>query len=144
MGAIAPWTPFGNLRKEMDEMFDRFLDPRDWAPALGEWIPKIDVAETGNAVSVKAEIPGMDQKDIQVLLQDDVLTIKGEKKQEKGEKDEKYYRLERSYGTFARALRMPVTVDAGKVTATFKNGLLTVTLPKAPGAKGTTIPVKGE
>jgi HSP20 family protein len=93
---------------------------------------------------VKAEIPGMDPKEIQLSLQDQVLTLKGEKKQEKEEKDEHYYRAERSYGTFVRAVRLPTPVDGSKVAATFKNGLLTVTLPKAPTAKGTTIPIKAE
>jgi HSP20 family protein len=93
---------------------------------------------------VKAEVPGMDAKDIELSLHGEVLTLKGEKKQEKEteEKNEHYYRIERSYGAFARAIRLPASVDGSKVTATFKNGLLTVTLPKAPAAKGTTIPIK--
>ena len=77
-------------------------------------------------------------------LQESLLTIKGEKKQEKEEKDEHYHRIERSYGAFTRSLRLPVAVDAGKVTATVKSGLLTVTLPKIPAARGTTIAVKAE
>ena len=76
--------------------------------------------------------------------QDQVLTIKGEKRQEKEEKDEHYFRMERSYGGFVRSIRLPVPVDGSKVSATFKNGLLTVRLPKTPAAKGTTIPVKAE
>ena len=91
---------------------------------------------------VKAEIPGVEQKDINVSLEDQVLTIKGEKHHEKEEKDEKYHRVERSWGAFTRALRMPVAVAGDKVSATFKDGMLTIMLPKAPEAKGTTIPVK--
>jgi HSP20 family protein len=86
----------------------------------------------------------MDQKDIQISLQENLLTIKGEKRQEKEEKDERYHRVERSYGSFTRSVRLPVGVDASKVTATFKNGLLTVTMPKTVAAKGTTIPIKVE
>ena len=86
----------------------------------------------------------MEEKDIQVSLQENLLTIKGEKKQEKEEKDERYHRVERSYGAFTRSVRLPVAVDASKVTASFKNGLLTVTLPKTPAAKGTMIPIKAE
>ena len=86
----------------------------------------------------------MEEKDIQVSLQENLLTIKGEKKQEKEAKDEHYHRVERSYGSFTRAVRLPVAVDASKVTASFKNGLLTVTLPKTPAAKGTMIPIKAE
>jgi HSP20 family protein len=93
---------------------------------------------------VKAEVPGMDSKDIQLSLQEQVLTIKGEKRQEKEEKDEHYYRAERSYGAFARAVRLPTPVDGSRVTATFKNGVLSVTLPKAAAAKGTMIPIKAE
>jgi hypothetical protein len=86
----------------------------------------------------------MEPKDIQLSLHDQFLTIKGEKKQEKEEKDEHYYRAERSYGVFVRTVRLPATVDGSKVTTPFKNGLLKVTLPKSATAKGTTIPIKGE
>jgi HSP20 family protein len=131
------------LRHEMDRAFDRIFEPR-WEEfeTAGQWAPKVDVSETKDAVVVKAEIPGVEQKDIHVSLQDQVLTIKGEKRQEKEEKDEKYHRVERSWGSFTRAFRMPAAVAGEKVTATFKDGTLTVTLPKAPEAKGTTIPVK--
>jgi HSP20 family protein len=93
-------------------------------------------------VTVKAELPGVEQKDIRVSLQDGVLTVKGEKQAEKEEKDTRYHRVERSYGAFVRSIRMPAAVEAGKVTAMFKDGVVTITLPKAPEAKGTTIPVK--
>jgi HSP20 family protein len=86
----------------------------------------------------------MEAQHIQLSLQDQVLTLKGEKKHEKEQKDEHYYRMERSYGAFVRAVRLPAPADGSKVTASFKNGLLTVTLPKAPTAKGTTIPIKAE
>jgi HSP20 family protein len=133
------------MKKEMDRVFDRFWEgdfPQ--LPAFGEWAPALDVSETKDAVVVKVEVPGADPKDIQVSLQDEVLTLKGEKKQEKEEKDEHYYRSERSYGAFVRAVRLPAPVDGSKVTASFKQGVLTVTLPKAPAAKGTTIPIKAE
>jgi HSP20 family protein len=144
MRALTPWRGMDVLRREMDRVFDRFFEPRgDEVESAGEWAPKVDVSETKDAVVVKAEIPGVEQKDINVSLQDQVLTITGEKHQEKEEKSEKYHRVERSWGAFTRALRMPVAVSADKVTASFKDGMLTVTLPKAPEAKGTTIPVKG-
>ncbi len=142
MRALAPMT---TLKQEMDRLFDRFFEPRwDEFATLGEWAPQLDLSETKDALVVKAEIPGMDPKDIQISLQEQLLTIKGEKKQEKEEKDEHYHRVERSYGGFTRTVRLPVAVDAEKVTASFKNGLLTVKLPKTPAAKGTTIPVKTE
>lgn len=143
MNTLMPWRGFGGLRKEMEDMFERVFEPRgEWPPEFGEWSPKLDVAETKDSVIVKAEVPGIEQKEIGVSLQGDLLTIKGEKTQEKEEKDATYYRVERAYGSFMRAVRMPAPVEASKVTATFKNGLLTVTLPKATEAKGTTIPIK--
>jgi HSP20 family protein len=104
----------------------------------------VDVTETKDTITVKAELPGVEQKDITVTLDDGVLTIKGEKEEKKEEKDTRYHRVERSYGAFARVMRLPAGVDGGKTAASFKDGVLTITLPKAPEAKGTPIPVKAE
>jgi HSP20 family protein len=134
------------MRKEMDRVFDRFWggDPAG-LPAFGTWSPTLDVAVTADTVVVTAEIPGMDAENIHVSLQDEaILILKGEKKQEKEEKDERHYHAERPYGVFARSIRLPVAVDGSQAVATFKNGVLTVTLPKGPEAKGTTIPIKTE
>jgi HSP20 family protein len=145
MPNLKPWTRITDLKQEMDRMLDRMFDSRlDDLPAVGEWMPSLDLSETKEALVVKMEVPGMDPKDMQLSLQENLLTVKGEKKQEKDEKDEQYHRVERSYGAFTRAVRLPIAVDAQKVTASFKNGLLVVTLAKAPGAKGVTIPVKAE
>ena len=148
MGTLAPWAPMTGLRREMDRVFDRFFEPRWEGPrwegmeAVAEWWPKVDLTETKDALVVKAEVPGVEQKDIALNLHNETLTIKGEKREEKEEKDERYHRMERAYGEFVRTLRLPVAVDATRVMASFKNGLLTITLPKTPAAKGTTIPVK--
>jgi len=144
MRVLAPWTGLPTLQKEIDRLFERFWEPRwDEFPVLGgEWAPSLDLSETKDVIVVKAEIPGIEPKEIQVSLQDQVLMIKGEKKQEKEEKDEHYFRKERLYGAFARSIRLPVPVAGEKVSAAFKNGVLTVTLPKTPAAKGTTIPIK--
>jgi HSP20 family protein len=146
MKALAPWTGLTTLQKEIDRLFERFWEPKwdEFPPLGGEWTPSLDLSETKDALVVKAEIPGIEPKEIEVSLQEQVLTIKGEKRQEKEEKDEHYFRMERSYGGFVRSIRLPVPVDGSKVSATFKNGLLTVRLPKTPAAKGTTIPVKAE
>src|SRR5262245_6329556 len=98
MRALTPWKGMDVLRNEMDRVFDRFLEPRwyEWEPA-GEWAPMADRSETKEAVVLKAEIPGVEQKDITVSLQDQMLTIKGEKYRENEEKDEKYHRVERSW-----------------------------------------------
>jgi HSP20 family protein len=145
MRALEPWGGFGSPKKEMDRLFERF---GDWdlpeMRAFGEWTPTLDVSETNESIVVKAEIPGMDSKDILVSLEGPVLNIKGEKKHEKEEKNEQFYRTERAYGAFARSVRLPTAVDGSKVTAAYKNGVLTITMPKAPGAKGSTIPVKAE
>ncbi len=144
MRTLAPWTGTG-LKREMDRLFDRFFEsPRAETPALGDWTPAIDVTEGKDAVTVKAEVAGVDPKDISVSLEGDILTIKGEKEEKKEEKDERQHRVERSWGAFMRAVRLPAPVDGGKVTATFKNGVVTITLPKTPSAKGTTIPIKAE
>ena len=145
MRALTPWTGLSTMKKEMDRVFDRFWDEGvPQLPSMGDWAPAMDVSETKDAVMVKAEVPGMESKDIQLSLQDQILTLKGEKKQEREETEEHYYRMERSYGAFVRTVRLPATVDGSKVTATFKNGLLTVTLPKSATAKGPTIPIKAE
>jgi HSP20 family protein len=143
MRGLMPWTGMSSFKQEMDRLFDRAFETRwDELPALGDWAPSMDISETKDSLVVKVEVPGMDEKDIQISLQENLLTVKGEKHQEKEEKEERYHRIERSYGAFARSVRMPVAVDASRVTATFKNGLLTVTLPKTPAAKGTAIPIK--
>lgn len=143
MRALRPWMEMAMPRTDMARLFDRFLEP-GWSdlPGLGEWEPKLDVMETNDAFVVKAEVPGVAPKDIDVSLRDGVLTMKGEKGEEKEENDKRYHRVERAYGGFARAIRLPAAVDAGRVTATFKDGVVTITLPKMPEAKGTTIPVK--
>jgi len=138
-----PWTGMTSLRKEMDRLFDRFVEPMSVEmPMLSEWEPTVDISEDKDTVTVKAELPGVEQKDIAVSLQDGVLTIKGDKQAEKEEKGKHYHRVERSYGSFFRAVRLPTAVEAGKVSAAFKDGVVTITLPKAPEAKGTMIPVK--
>lgn len=143
MRAMVPWTGTGPLKQEMELLFDRFFEPDNGESfAMGEWTPKLDLTENKDALIVKVEVPAIEPKEIQVSLLESVLTVKGEKKEEKEDKDEKYYRVERTYGSFSRSVRLPVPVDEGKVSATFKNGLLTVTLPKTPAARSTAIPIK--
>jgi HSP20 family protein len=141
---LTPWTGVAALKSELDRWFDRLRELKwDEFPLVGDWAPSMDISETKDSVVVKIEVPGMNQKDIEVSLQENLLTIKGEKRQEKEEKDERYHRVERSYGAFTRSARLPVGVDTSRASAAFKNGLLTVTMPKTPAAKGTTIPIKG-
>ncbi len=140
MRALMPESGVTTFKKEMDRLFDRFWDGGEEAP--GAWDPKVDVTETKDSFTVKAEVPGIEPKDIQITLENGVLMLRGEKRQEKEEKDERYYRAERSYGSFARSLRLPANVDGTKVNAMFKHGLLTVVLPKTVEARGQSIPIK--
>lgn len=145
MRSLKPWTRMTDMKQEMDRLFDRMFESR-WEdfPATGDWAPSLDLSETKDALVLKLEVPGMEPGDIHVSLQESLLTVKGEKKKEKEEKDEHYHVVERSYGAFTRSIRLPVGVDGSKVSATFKNGVLMVTLPKTPAAKGVSVPVKAE
>jgi HSP20 family protein len=145
---ISPWKPFEfeRMRREMDRLWDSFFEgkPRRRGEERVEWLPSLDVSETKNEIVVKAEIPGIDPKDIDISLADGVLTIKGEKKQEKEEKDENYHLIERSYGSFTRSVQLPKEVKSDKISASYKNGLLRVTLPKSEETKKKEIKIKVE
>lgn len=140
-------SPFVSLRREMDSLFDNFFLGFDMEPfesRSGGFSPRIDVTEDGKGIKISAELPGMDEKDIDLSIQNDMLTIKGEKKEEKEDKGKDYYRMERSYGSFIRTIPLPVEVDTDKVEAKFKKGVLSITLPKTAKAVAETkkIPVK--
>jgi HSP20 family protein len=139
--------PFAKLQSEIDRLFEEFgaapwrspfrramfdVEP-SWRGEIS-WgkVPAVDIAETPKGYEITAELPGIDEKNIEVKYADGTLTIKGEKKDEKEEKKENYYLSERNYGSFQRSFRVPDGVDADKVEASFKNGVLTVTLPKTP------------
>jgi len=145
---LTPWKPFefDRMRREMDRLWDSFFEGRPGRKAgeVGEWLPSLDVSETKNDLVVKAELPGMDPKDIEISLNNGLLTIKGEKKQEKEEKDENYHVIERSYGSFTRSVRLPREVQSDKISASYKNGVLRVTLPKSEEAKKKEIKIKVE
>jgi len=148
--ALRSWQPFDDLRREIDRLFEDFdgglwrspfgrslFDVRPFWPRESTWagVPAVDVAETEKAYEITAELPGMDEKNIEVKFADGVLTIKGEKQEEKEEKKKDYYLSERSYGSFQRAFRVPEGVDSDKIEAGFKKGVLTVTLPKSAEAQ---------
>lgn len=143
MNALMPNPVISSLRREMDRLFDRVWEGNLETPLLGAWTPAVNVSESTDVVKVKLEIPGIEPKDVHVTLKDQVLVIRGEKVQETKGTDEKFYRTERSYGAFARAIQLPAAVDKNKVNASFKNGVLIVTMEKVPEAKGTAIPVTG-
>jgi HSP20 family protein len=144
---MIPWRPFGgelsSLRQEMDRLWDRFVGESPLARRItGEWWPTVDVSETKDNFVIKAELPGIDEKDVSVTISGDVLTIKGEKKKEEEEKDEHHYRAERYYGSFQRSFQLPSSVKADKIEADFDKGILKVTLPKVEEAKKKEVKIK--
>ena len=133
--------PLTALQRRMNRMFDDFFgDFGDLAAGpLGiltrtgaSFMPRMDVSETDKDITITAELAGMDEKDVEVTLQDDVLTIKGEKKTERDEKDQRSFVSERSYGTFSRSIALPDGVETDSIDASFKRGVLTVRLTKLP------------
>jgi HSP20 family protein len=145
------WHPFDTLREEMDRIFDEFT--RGFGPfplsrrafdveplvrretSVGVSAPLVDVVEKEKEYQISAELPGLDEKDIEVSVADDLLTIKGEKKEEKEERARSYYVSERRYGAFQRGFQLPSGIDAEKIEAHFQKGVLTLTLPKTPEAQ---------
>ena len=142
--------PFESLRREVDRLFEDFAGDMWRSPFSRSFfdigpvwrpqsaltaMPAVNVAETDKAYEITAELPGMDEKNIEVKVADDVLTIKGEKQEEKEEKEKDYYLSERSFGSFQRSFQVPNGVDTDKIDANFKNGVLTVILPKSTEAQ---------
>jgi HSP20 family protein len=136
---ITPWrthrTALTHPRRDLFQGFyTGFESANPWV-AEQEWLPAFDVAETAEEVVVKAELPGVDVKDIDITLTDGLLTIKGEKQKEKEDKQEHYHRVERLYGSFSRSFGLPAGVKADAIDAKYKDGVLTVSLPKAEEVK---------
>ena len=121
---LIKWDPF----REMDTMKE-------------SWSPSVDIFETENEVVIKAELPGMESKDIDIKLENNVLVLRGDRRFEKETKNENYHRVERSYGNFARSFSLPAFVDDSKVRAEYKNGLLRIVLPKKEQAKSKEIKI---
>ena len=144
---LVRWRPTRDVfrfRDEMDRFFDDFVEQwpvrRDFGDRM--WSPYVDVHETDNEVVLEAEIPGMEQKDFNVTIKDNVLTLTGEKNQEKEVEEANYHRVERSFGSFSRTFTLPTMVAADKVLAKYENGVLKITLPKAEEVKPKEIEVE--
>jgi HSP20 family protein len=147
--------PFMTLQRQMNRLFGENLD-NIWGgslhwPAIGGLMrqvpfetPRVDIAETDTEVQVAADLPGLDEKDVQVTLEENLLTIHGEKKVEHEEKKKNYHLMERSYGAFQREIPLPAGIDTKKVKASFKKGVLQVTLPKLPDAQSRRQQIKVE
>ena len=149
--SISRWEeehPFYGLQQEMNRVFEDFTQNLELPSVFGEghrFTPRVNVKETDTALEVTAELPGIQEEDVDLTITQNALTIKGEKRVEKEEKKENYYRMERSYGSFSRSIPLPrEIVDSEKAEATFKDGVLVITLPKLPEAQVASrqIPIK--
>ena len=143
--AIVRWSPLKDmvrLRTDMDRIFDEMISKREGENGSGVWLPLLDVSETEDNLRVKAEIPGVNKDDINLSINNNVLTIKGEKKMEKEIDGEDYHRIERIYGNFYRSIELPVLVKSDSIEATFTDGVLEVVLPKVDEVKPKEIAIK--
>lgn len=135
--------PFYALQRDVNRAFDEMYRGMLGAPApagaisSAAWSPDLDVKETDNEVVVSVDLPGMEEKDVEITLRDDMLTIRGERKAEKTDKGENWQVVERSYGAFYRAITLPFEPDAGKAQANFDKGVLTIRVPKSAEVKAT-------
>ncbi|MDZ7261227.1 MAG: Hsp20/alpha crystallin family protein [candidate division KSB1 bacterium] len=146
--AIVRWRPFfsemESLRRDMDRLFDSFFRRYPEEEVAATWQPLVDIAETKDDFIVTAEVPGMSKDDVKISLTNNVLTLKGEKKEEKEIKDKNFHRVERCYGSFQRSFTLPTEVQADKVKASYKDGVLKITLPKKEEVKPKEIAVTVE
>ena len=138
-------NPFMSLQREIDRLFDDFtrgFPAFSSGGGAGEMLPSVDVTENDKQIEITAELPGLEDKDVQVNFADNVLTIRGEKKAEKEEKDKTFRLVERSYGSFVRSLELPDGIDANAIKASIDKGVLKVTVPKPAPAQVKKIDVK--
>lgn len=142
VSAWHPVTNFENMQREIDRVFYGSRSDTQDVEASKTLMPMVDIIERENEFSIKVELPGVDKKDVKITVQNDVLTIKGEKKQENEIKGENYQHIERSYGIFQRSFTLPTSVHSEKIDASYDNGVLSVTIPKLEEAKPKEIEVK--
>jgi HSP20 family protein len=142
---LTKWDPF----REMEDVFDRYTKAMRW-PRLGgqelitsgDWAPRVDIAETEKEFTIKAEIPEVNKEDVKITVDNGVLSIQGERKQEKEEKGKKFHRIERYYGSFIRSFTLPDNIDEARIKASFKDGMLNLQIPKSKESKPKSIDVK--
>ena len=143
---LTRWSPVSGLAalevNSLNQMFEAAFGPD--AYSHGAWIPPVDIVETAEGeVVVKAELPDVKREDIKITFENNILTIEGERKSEPNKDTDRYHRVERSYGAFRRSFTLPANVDAGKVQATYREGVLTVTLPRREETRPRQIQVNG-
>ncbi len=144
--AIIRWDPFRDLvslREKMNRLFEDAVTARGEERDMisSTWAPSVDIYETENAIIMNAEVPGIDEEDIEIKIEDNTLTINGERKLEKETSEENYHRIERSYGSFYRSFTIPRQIDQDKINAEHDNGVLRITMPKKPESKPKTVRV---
>ncbi len=142
---IPAWSPFRdlvNMQRELGRVFDNLFSDTEGNIMVSDWAPRVDVMENQDSYTIKAELPGVNKNDVKITLHENVLSIRGEKKQEKEEKDLNFHRVERSYGSFERQFALPTGVKSEKIDASYRDGILTITLPKVEEAKPREIEVK--
>ena len=147
--AIIPWDPFRDLvslQERMNRLFDESLHRGQGTESLdrGMWTPAVDIYETEEFIVLVAEIPGMDENDVDVEVNDNVLTLKGQRILEKDVGQESYHRMERSYGSFSRSFTLPKTVDYERISAKYNKGVLEVRMPKTATAKPQQIKIESK
>ena len=138
MRTIARWEPFrgvSTLQEQINRLFTEAFDRKGEESSLSAWAPAVDIQETEQELVVKADLPGIDPKDLDIRVENNLLTIRGERKFEKKVNEDSYLRVERSYGSFARSFTLANTVNAEAIQADYHNGVLTLTLPKREEAK---------
>jgi HSP20 family protein len=144
--AIIRWDPFRDLvslREKMNRLFEDAVTARGEERDMisSTWTPSVDIYETEDSIVLNAEVPGIDEKDIEIKIEDNTLTLKGERNFEKETKEENYHRIERSYGSFFRSFSLPRNVDQDKINAEHDNGVIRITMPKKPESKPKTVKV---
>jgi len=145
-GKLRPWFrrgPLESIREEMQDLLSRSFGEEGGLWSVDRVTPSLDLAESNNALEVRMDIPGMEAKDIEIQVNANVLTVSGERKEEREEKGKTYHRVERRVGAFSRSVTLPCPVKEDAVDAQYKNGILTIKLPKTEEAKARKITVKG-
>jgi HSP20 family protein len=145
--ALIRWDPIrdlDSLQSDMNRLFDRFFERTPNSGAVRRWIPAMDLVESDDHLVLRADLPGMSEDDVDIEIKDGVLTISGERKSEQEEKGEGFHRVERAFGRFSRSLTLPQGVDATKVAANFKDGVLEVKVPKPEATKPTRVEIAPE
>lgn len=149
---LAVWRPFREyvpfdferMRRELDRLWESFAERSRRTEQESKYLPALDVCETQDHIMVRAELPGIEPKDLDITLSDGVLTLKGEKKHQTEEKGVSCHLFERSYGAFSRSIQLPAAVESSKINASYKNGVLQITLPKSEETKTREIKIKVE